>query len=239
MNLLSATNPTGYVLDVVILIGLFIFVFICAKRGFINIFFSFISSIVALFAAIALAGVVVSLTGGLFGLETSLAESFTETVSKIDGFNVNIAGSFAENDLSEMLSTNKIPAIIATLVAKKYVGVDLAPGTTLASLVGGTIAELLCSLIAGVVLFILVKLLIKLLKKVFNAITKKIGLLNKLNRILGMLVGFIEGILIISLVMSVLALIPSESITAFFNSSLILKLLYNHNPIVVMLGWFL
>ena len=239
MYLLNAARPIGYISDIIILIGLFIFVFICAKRGFVNIFFSFVSSIVALFAAIALSGVFVSMTGGLFGLEATLSESFAETASKIDGFNINITGVLAENDLSDLLSTSKIPAIIATLVAKKYVGVDLAPGTTLATLVGGTIAELLCSLISGVVLFIVIKILIRLLKKIFTAITKKIGLLNKLNRILGMLIGFIEGVLIISLIMSVLALIPSEAITSFFNSSLILKLLYNHNPIVMMLGWFL
>ncbi len=239
MNLLNASSPVGYVLDVVILIGLFIFVFICAKRGFINVFFSFVSSIVALFGAIALAGVFVSITGGLFGIEASLAESFTETIAKIDGFNVNISGTITESTLKELLSTGKIPAIIATLVAKKYVGVEIPADATLASLVGETFAGLLCSLIAGVVLFILIKILLKLIKKIFNKITEKIGLLGKLNRILGMLVGFIEGILVISIGMSVLALIPSEAITNFFNSSLILKLLYNHNPIVVMLGWFL
>ncbi len=239
MNLLNAAGPGGYVLDVVILIGLFIFVFICAKRGFINVFFSFVSSIVALFGAIALAGVFVSITGGLFGLEGSLTESFTQTISKIDGFNVNISGNITENTLNELLSTGKIPAIIATLVAKKYVGVDIPAGTTLGMLVGETFAGLLCSLISGVVLFIILKILLKLIKKIFNKITEKIGLLGKLNRILGMLVGFIEGILIISIGMSVLALIPSEAITNFFNSSLILRLLYNHNPIVMMLGWFL
>ena len=79
MYLLNAASPIGYILDIIILIGLFIFVFICAKRGFVNIFFSFVSSIVALFAAIALSGVFVSMTGGLFGLEATLSESFAET----------------------------------------------------------------------------------------------------------------------------------------------------------------
>ena len=239
MNLLNTAGPTGYILDVVILLGLFIFVFICARRGFINILFSFVSSILALFLAVSLAGVFVSFTGGLFGIEGSLTETFTEMFSKIDGFDVNLSGVFVENDLSELLSTTKIPAIIATLVAKKYVGIDIAPGTTLGMLAGETVAGLLCSLISGVALFILFKILLKLIRKIFNKIIDKIKLLSKLNRILGMLVGFIEGVLIISIVVSVLALIPSEAITSFFNSSLILKLLYNRNPIVAMLGWFL
>ena len=234
-NLMSA-GPTGYILDILIVVGLFSFVFGCAKRGFINVFFSFVSSVVALFAAISLAGVFASLTGGLFGVEESLIESFTETFSKMNGFNVDLAG---KSELDLLLSTGKVPAIIATLVAKKYADVAIAPGTTLAMLVGETFAELLTSLIAGIILFIIFKILIRILRKFFNKLTEKIGLLDKLNRILGMLVGFIEGIFIISIVISILALLPSESMTGLFNNSLILKLLYNHNPIVMMLGWFL
>lgn len=236
LTCLAAINVTAYLLDILIVIGLFVFVFICARKGFINVFFSFVSSTVALIAAISLAGVFSSLTGGLFGLEASLAESFTQTFSQIKGFDIALRG---QEDLELLLATDQLPAIIATLVAKKYVGSAIPAGTTLGMLVGGTFAELLCSLISGVVLFILIKILIFILRKFFTKLTEKIGLLDKLNRILGMVVGFIEGIFFISLVMSILALIPSPAITSFFNSSLILKLLYNHNPIVMMLGWFL
>ena len=239
-NLLSESpakaSPAGYILDIIILVGLFLFVFGCAKRGFINVFFSFVSSVVALIAAISLAGVFASITGGLFGLEASLAESFTETFSKAEGFNITFQG---KEELEFLLETDKIPAIIATLIAKKYVGAEIAPGTTLGMLAGGTVAELLCSLIAGIILFIIFKILILILRKFFTKLTEKIGLLDKINRLLGMVVGLIEGVFIISIIMSVLALIPSPAITAFFNNSLILKFLYNHNPIVTMLGWFL
>lgn len=232
---LCAAGPWGYISDVVIVLVFFVFVFICGKRGFINVLFSFASNIVALFGAIALAKVFVSLTGGLFGLEGALTESFTQTFSKMNGFDVDVAGQ----DINALLSTGALPALIATLVVKKYSGVTLEAGTTLGMLAGSTVAGLLCSLISGVVLFILLKILIKLLKKIFNLIAKKINLVGKINRILGVLVGFIEGVLIISLVVSILALIPSAAISNFFNNSLILRLLYNHNPIVWMLGWFI
>lgn len=234
-NLLSA-NPVGYILDIIILVGLFLFVFVCAKRGFINVFFSFVSSVVALFAAVSLAGVFASITGGLFGLETSLTESFTTTFSQIKGFDIVLSG---KSELDLLLSTDQISAIIATLVAKKYVGEAIPDGATLASLVGATFAELLTSLISGVVIFILIKIIIFILRKFFTKLTEKIGLLDKLNRLLGMAVGLVEGIFVISLVMSVLALIPSPAINEFFNSSIVLNYLYNHNPIVSMLGWFL
>ena len=233
---LLAAGPTGYILDILILVGLFLFVFSCAKRGFINVFFSFVSSVVALFAAITFAKVFASITGGLFGIEASLTESFTTTFSQIKGFDVVLGG---HDELDLLLSTDKMSAIIATLVAKKYMGIAIPEGSTLGALVGATFAELLTTLISGVILFIVFKILIFILRKFFTKLTEKIGLLDKLNRLLGMAVGFLEGMFIISLVMSVLALIPSPAITDFFNHSLILKMLYNHNPIVSMLGWFL
>lgn len=239
MYLMNAAKPVGYIMDAVILVGLLVFVAICAKRGFVTVFFNFFSSIVALFVAISLAKVFVSMTGGLFGLEASLAEKFSETLSKIQGFDVDLTGAFTKEYLTEQLSTGKLPAIIVTLVAKKYVGVELAAGTTLGMLAGDTIAELLCSLISGIVLFIVLKILIMLLKKVFNLLADKINLLGKINHLLGSLVGLIEGVLVISIILSILALIPSAALTNFFNSSFVLRFLYNHNPIVMMLGWFL
>lgn len=238
MNALYAlcmTSPAGYIMDVVILLAFFVFVFVCAKRGFINIFFSFVSSVVALFAAIALAKVFVNVTGGLFGIENSMAEKFTATFSKMKGFNVDVSGE----DIGSLLSAGALPALIGKLMVKKYAGETFASDTTLGMLAGETVAGLFCSLIAGIFLFILIKILIRILRKVFTKISKKIDLIGKLNRILGMLIGFIEGILIISIFVSILALIPSESINQFFNNSLILRFLYNRNPIVWMLGWFI
>ena len=238
MNALYAlcmASPAAYVVDIVIVVALIVFVAICAKRGFVNMIFHFASGLVVLIAAIALAQVVVNITGGLFGLQDSLTQKFTETFSKLSGFDVDVAGQ----DVGQLLQAGDLPTVIASLVIKKHAGTILAPGTTLGMLAGSTVAELLCKLIAGVALFVVLKILFKFLRKVFNAITNKIKILGKLNRILGAVVGFIEGVFFISLAVSILALIPSAGIMNFFNSSIILRLLYNRNPIVWMLGWFL
>lgn len=235
LSALCAGGPVGYILDAVILVGLIIYVIICAKRGFIKMIFHFASGIVALIAAISLAKVMVSLTGGLFGLFDLLTEKFTESFSRSEGFNVDIAGQ----DLKTLLASKDMVAIIATLIVKKWVDVPLEPGTTLGYLAGSTVAELLCTLIAGVALFFLLKIVFKLLSKVLTALFNKIKLLGKINTLLGIILGLLEGIFVISVVVSVLTLIPSAAITSFFDSSIILRLLYNHNPIVWMLGLFL
>ena len=67
LNALCA-GAVGYILDAVLVLGLLIYVMICGKRGFVKMLFRFASGLIAFIAAIALAKVAVSLTGGLFGL---------------------------------------------------------------------------------------------------------------------------------------------------------------------------
>ena len=234
LNALCA-GAVGYILDAVLVLGLLIYVMICGKRGFVKMLFRFASGLIAFIAAIALAKVAVSLTGGLFGLMDVFTDKFTAAFSKTEGFNVNIAGQ----DLQAVLATKDMVAIISTLILKKYAGVQLQGDVTLGYLAGSTVAELLCTLIAGVALFFILKIVFRLLSKILTAIFNKIKLLGKVNKFLGILLGLVEGILVISVVVSVLTLIPSAGINNFFESSFVLRWLYNHNPIVWMLGLFL
>ena len=235
LNALCAGGIGAYMVDIVVAAIITVFIVICAKKGFVNCIIGFISTVLCLFLAVSLAKVVVSITGGLFGLQASLESSLINAFSTIAGFDIDVSG----HNVEELLASQDLSAVIATLVLKNYAGMELAAGTTLAMMVGATVAELTATLISGVALFLLFNLLMLILRKVVNAITKKLKLLNALNRILGALVGLIESVLIVSLVISILAMIPSAGMQSFFNSSLILTFLYNNNPLVAMLGWFI
>ena len=115
LSALCASGPVGYVLDGIILLGLIIYVIICAKRGFIKMIFHFASGIVALIAAISLAKVTVSLTGGLFGLMDILTDKFAGVFGKSEGFNVVLG---TDEDIKSLLATKDMVAIIATLIVK-------------------------------------------------------------------------------------------------------------------------
>ena len=224
----------GYIADAVVAVIMLVFVLVCAKKGFITCFFGFISTILALFIAVSFAKGAMELTGGFFGVRELLEEKWIESFSKMSGFNIDISGQ----DVETLLKTQDLPAILITAVLKNHTG-GVPAGTTLAMLVGETTAQLAATLITGIVLFIVTKLLLKILKKVFNTVSDKIGLIGAINKLLGAIVGLVEVLLVISLVTSVLTIIPSEAIADFFNSSLILSYLYNHNPLFVMIGWFL
>ena len=227
-------GATWITIDIAIVLVMLIFSFGSAKKGFITCLFGFVSTILALFIAVTFAKSFMRLTGGFFGIEEMLETKWVETFSKKNGFNVDISGQ----NLQALLETQNLPAILVTAILKNHTG-TLAAGTTLAMVVGRTAAQLSATLLTGIALYIVVKLLIKLLSGIFNKIAKKIKLLNTINKLLGALVGLIKITLIISLIISVLSISPSSANMKIFNNSAILSFFYNHNPLFVMLGWFL
>ena len=231
LNALCSAGIGPYLVDIVIACIIVFWVFLSARKGFITCFFGFISSIVVLFIAVSLAKVTSDVTGGLFGLRDLIQAKFTDTFMEFNGFNVVIDPNA---DLGELLAQQDMSAIIVNLIAKNY---DVIPaGSTLAALVGETLASLTTTLISGIALFIVIKLLLKLLRGAFNFIAERITLLNTINRLLGATVGFIEIILFISVFVAVLSLFPA--LMPFLNGSVILTALYNNNPLMIMLSWF-
>ena len=236
MNILYnlCANATWIVVDIAVAITMLMFVFSSANKGFINCLFGFVSTLLALFIAVTFAKGVMGLTGGFFGVREALETKWVETLSKKNGFNIDISGQ----DLSALLATQDLPSILVTSILKNQTGA-LEAGTTLAMVVGGTAAQLSATLLTGIALYILTKLAIKLLRKIINKVAEKIKLLNAINKILGAVVGLIKIILIISLIVSILSIFPSSANMKLFTNSAILSYFYNHNPLFVMIGWFL
>ena len=232
---LCASKRIAYGVDGVIVLALLIFAIVCAKRGFVTCFFGLVSTLAALILAFAFAKPLVSLTNGLFGLKELFGEKFTAAFSKLSGFNVDISGHGVEAALAD----KNLPAILANLAVSEFGSGTLAAGTTLGIIVGSTTASLTVTVISFIALFIIAKLALLLLRNIFNAIVEKLTLFNILDGFLGALVGLLQGVVIVCLILSILAVIPSQGMTDFFNQTLVLKVLYNHNPLITVIGWLI
>lgn len=232
---LCASGLQTYLGDLIVIVVALIFMLVCARKGFINCLFKFLATIVALVVAFTLAKTFVSITGGLFGMQAVFEESFTEALVSVPGFNVDVAGQ----NLEELLASQDVSALITSFILKNYANIEVPAGTTLAMLVGESAALWVTALIAGIILFFLVKLVMLLLRKFLTAIINKIKLIGTLNRLLGAVVGLIEGLLFVSIAASVLSLINSAEIAAVVANSRILEWLANNNPVVWLLGLFL
>lgn len=233
-NLCSA-EWSNYILDIIV-IGLMVgFAVVCARRGFVDCFFGFVSTIGSVIIALTCAKLFMNITGGLFGLRGLFETKFTDTFSKLNGFDVDISSQ----GIKAAIEGKNLPAVLGKLVLKTFGKEELAVGTTLGMLLGISTAKLAATLLSGIVLFIVVKILFRLLKTIITAIVESVFFLDRLDGILGALVGLFEGLLIVSLVLSVLTIIPSQAVSAYLDRSLFIGWLYNHNPLVSILGWFL
>ena len=93
-------------------------------------------------------------------------------------------------------------------------------------------AEFATILVSGIALFFIFKIVFVILKKFFNFIARD-GLLGGLNRLLGAAVGLVEGLLVLCVAVSIMALFPD--LMTFINSSLIMKFLLETNLLVVLI----
>lgn len=226
---------SNYLVDIIVLLVLAGFVFVCARRGFIDCFFEFITTIIAFLAALLFTKAVVLATGGLFGLQDVMANSLEGAFVKINGFDTEISAVGME----AALEAKNVPGFLVRLIVNTFGNDTLPLGTTIATVAGGAVARLATMLIVFAILYAIVWSVLFFVRKILNALAKKITLVSRVNTILGGVAGFIEGILIIYAVLSVLSLIPSEGIMTYLNNSIIIGFLYNHNLINIMLGWFI
>lgn len=229
LNALCAFNIMAYAVDIVIAIVMLIFVIRGAKKGFITCLFGFISTIVALVIAFSCATLAVDMTGGLFGLEATWQASFTASFSNIEGFNIPVD---ADADLTALLLEGNISRILVNLIADKYVSIP--DGHTLGMMAGETVAHFAAALVAGIALFFILKIVFAILKKLFNFIAKG-GILGFFNKILGAVVGFIEAVLLVSIVVAVLSLFSPDLV----NSSIIMSFIADVNPIMWLIALLL
>lgn len=228
-----AAKLTNYLVDIIIVLVLIGFALVCSKKGFIECFFNFVSTVAAVLVAVLLAKAVISLTGGLFGLQDTMMDSFEKAFLKIEGFDLDIS----TNGLQAALAEKNIPDFLAKMVVDTFGNKEIAEGTTLAMAVGGTLAKYAITFITWIVLFLITRLILRILKSILTKLAEKITLIGAVNTLLGCVVGLIEGLLLIYAVLAVLALIPSDSITVYLNNSFFVGWLYNHNLINLLLGW--
>ena len=230
-----AANWTSYLLDVVVVLFILGFTFVCARKGFIECFFGFVSSFVAIILAFSFAKLLLSATGGFFGLQGALSKKFTEVFSKVAGFDVDVSGM----GVKEALKEGDVSAALSGLVLSVFGKSDLPAGTTIGSMLGVSVSKFAVTLFCGALIFAAAKLIIFLLKKTLSKLAEKIGVLGRVDTLLGAIVGLLESVIIVFLVVSVLTIIPSQTITTYLDNSIFVGALYNYNPLVHILGWIL
>lgn len=228
-------NVWTYAVDILAVVVLCVCAGRAAKKGFVRCLFGLLSTVVALVLAFSLAQSVVGWTNGIFGLQGTIQSSCEKSLLEISAFTVDISSE----GIAETLAQQGLPQFLIDMVVENIGNEMVAKGTTLARAVAETVAPFAVTLIAGLIVFILSKLVLRILRNVVSSIVEHIPIISSINSLLGFAVGAVQGLLIVSVVIALIASIPSSSTTPFFNECTIVYWLYNHNPINIVLSWIL
>ncbi len=234
--LLAIDFKLQYIADIVFLVGLAIWAIIDGRKGFITCFFSFVSAIACAIGVLFLSAPLLKLTGGLFGIEAWMQGGIGDWLSGIRPFDLDIS----VEGWRAALDTMALPTFLKTAVLEEIAACigDIPAGTRLGQYVGVSIGSFLATVLCGVLVFILIKLLMLLLRGVLNKVANSSSFISKINVLGGIAAGTFKAFSVVCILLAVLSLIPAEWLTNFFNNTLILKGIYNNNPLLTVFSWF-
>lgn len=220
----------NYLLDLALIAIVVISVMIAKKRGFIKSSDTIISLIISALLIVTLLEPFTS-----FLVKSPLGKTISDKISfrieqKADDEFV-IEDEQSAKDFGIDLG---LPVFMTNMVGDKIEDIDNMKDDIITAM-SEAVTEAVLKVVAIIVLFILVKIgvffLIKLLDVAF-----KLPLLNDINKILGIVVGAINGVLAVYMLCAALALFaPSESMDTLkvaIDNSILVKYFYNNNLLI-------
>lgn len=227
-----------------LIVGLFalIMAFVGLAKGFTKIFFSLFGTLAVIIGAVLLAGTVGGWLAGPFGHFVSdptaswLAE--IDAAQEIHIFSEVIDWSVAENRaqyIPLVLSSMGLPATLSGIITDTGLFNSLFEGFGEAALIDvlpGAVATLAMTIVAFILLLIVFTIVVIIIRRLFERLTS-ITLFGGLNRLLGFVLGLAEAYLIISILLTIVAYLPSEgfmsAIYQQIDASTITKFLVQNN----------
>ena len=221
------------VVDIVAVVILLVYALRSAAKGFVACLFGLLSTIAAAIVAFTALNSILSVTGGLFGLQGALSRGCTNAFAKINGFSVDIS----QTGIQDALVGKNIPNFLVKIIVDSIGNTGLPEGTTLAKLVGEALGGLGTKILAFLLTFVLVKLILKILERAISSLIRVIPIVGSLNALLGFVIGVLQGVLLISAVIAILSIIPSQSLSSTLTNCTVVGFFYKHNLLHILLGW--
>lgn len=221
-----------------LLTGVFFVLILAALRGFYRGFLLMAYSLVSWILALLIVSCVSPVLAGNIMERTQIDENLEKViVQQIDGREKN------QNEPSQQTKASGLPEeALLGLIQAGGAGAEILGRMG----VYDQIAEKLAAMIISGCTYIFVLLIVRILLAIAGhalKIVSKIQGIRQINRILGVVLGVSEGILVIWIVFGIFAVIcvtdtGNEIIRTIYSSS-ILKMIYENNPLMAASGNFL
>ena len=212
----------GILIDLIIILILGLCIFSGYKRGLAQCLFKLCTSILAIIIAIVLYKPFVNFVVQSTTIDDNIQMSFEKIINQN-----------TENQETNVVSQDSgIPEPIAEFLNKNVGDTINENKQTAVTNVSRSAAILIVNVVGIIIIFILAKILLKIFA-VFIDIASKLPIIKQCNEIGGLIYGFIEGVIIIFLILTIISvitpLIGNYTISELVLSSTLGKMMYNNN----------
>lgn len=226
MQVLLLANLSA-IIDTVALVLLLIFALYGLIRGFTKTFFSIFGTIIGIMLSFLIAPSVVGFLQNKFSALDSMSGTFSGVAEQILGKELASAPlSFATKD-----NLRGIAGLIANLVLSLKNNANVSADATIGEAVSTIFGYYVLLLICAIVLFIVFKIIFFLLGEIVKKAYKN-KIIASVDRILGVVLGVINGIFNIELIIMVISILPIpffQQITVAINETAFTSFLQNIN----------
>lgn len=233
-------STIGIVIDIIIVAALVIFSTIGFFKGFLKSFLSLFSWMICIIVACLVAKYVAGWINGIYNFSSLIGRNISNNFANMnDMFKQPISAFADKNDI-----INNIPAgtngFLVQLIKMVFSNsnIDMTSSQTVAQVIGLGLGNICMVIISAILVFILLKILIALLSRFFDNITK-IKVLGVLNKVLGLIFGFIKAafmILLFNVILAMLTMLPVVNKTVsplVQKNTYVEKFIYNQTEKVI------
>lgn len=134
---------------------------------------------------------------------------------------------------SDIFSYVKLPKIFEGI---------LSPELSIGNTVGEVISKLMVDIISMILIFVIVKILLIIIAMLLDKIVK-LPILNVINRLTGLLFGFLKGgiiiLVILALLVPIISVMPNDNLVETLEASKFAEYLYDNNLLLKLVeGYF-
>lgn len=205
MNYLLLNSTASAIIDVVALAILVIFAISGLTKGFVKTFVSVFGTIISLLLAVLLCSQCANFLQNQFGFITTVTEKVSNVVNSV--FGEELANTTLNNAIESSLSESGLSSWLIKIILEAKNDGTIPMDTTLNQIISPALAYYTVCGISIVLLFVVFKILLFIL----GDMTKKLSalsLVGAVNKALGLLLGFVRGVIIIQFAVIIINALP-------------------------------
>lgn len=226
-------NPI--IIDIVLILILAIFVIVNMVRGFFKQIFKLAVGIGAILIAYFFCDNLANLLNEKWGVLTKLSS----TIMGWFGNGAEYLETATSESIRTAVSANGLPEFIAEMASESLAGAAGGAVLSVGALISEAFAKTILIVLCFIALHIVSKLLLSIVAFILNKVVE-LPVVSSINRILGLVLGLIKGILVVSVLICVINVIPSGffmTLNDAISQSLIGGFMQSHNIFTILVSW--